>query len=680
LEVLRGRTPKSKALKVRKSIWLSLYGALVTLVLLGYFRSYPIPDFSLKFFYAAFSVVFIFSLGLLGKTILRIFFSRKTFNPVDSIVFSFGAGLGTFGLIVLVMGALLPGNLSVKFSLLGFFMLALLVQGLSRAGLEASFEKWSPSTPFSVGEVICIGMAAAGMGVSFLSAFSPITYYDSLGYHLALPALYNIEGAIRSVPTNLYSYFPANLEMVFMFIDHFFQDPDTVVNLLCWGVAFATGIGIYNWVSEFKGRRGGLFALALWWTAPVVLFLSVGGYVDMALAFFVFLSVRAFAKARERNWDAKWVALSGFFAGLACCVKYTGATCPIILGSFLLCSRIPQKEIPYKKMGLFFLLVLIPFSFWLVKNFAAIGNPVFPFFYEFLGGNLNWPREMATGYFDVLLEYGKTGNMIKDLISFPLMLVTSAPKFGGGFDVLGDFGWPVFLYASPLGLFFFYRNKMVKFIAIFLTSFFLIWFATKPVLRFLVPALPFAVMLSSLGLAELIFKKNRITTVVTVLLITPFLLSNFFIYFLISSELQPFSVALGLESKRDYLTRRLTYYPAYEFANQNFTNLDKILILGEQRTYHLKIPYLGSNFFAPSPASLWFNDAEDFPIRAKEHLKSMGITHILVTESELDRMGGLKNLGFTPSGIVRFKSFTSSFSKLVFDQNGVKIYSLKPPH
>ena len=138
------------------------------------------------------------------------------------------------------------------------------------------------------------------MALVFITCFSPITYYDSLVYHLALPAIYLSQDSLAVVPYNLYSFFPGLMEMLVLVRYAFFETPDSVINLLGFSMSVGIVLILVEWACELQGRKAAILAFLFWWTCPAVLFLSVGAYLEVPLAFWVLLSVRFFDLACAR--------------------------------------------------------------------------------------------------------------------------------------------------------------------------------------------------------------------------------------------------------------------------------------------------------------------------------------------------------------------------------------------
>ena len=624
-----------------------------------------------------FTFLLLLSLYLIGHKFLSRFFRNElSFTPIEIVLFSVGCGFGLVGTLVLILGWALPGNVSMKLNVLAAF-LGLLVL-LNRDWLR-TISRWVPQRlTFSSFQLSCVVIGVLGLGLAFVASFSPITYYDSLVYHLALPKAYLHQGSIPAVSDNLYAYFPALTEMMFLFILEVFPYSEYGINLFSWSLSLLIGAGLAALAKKLFTDEEGPLAWALWASTPNVLFLSTGGYIEIPLAFFSFLSLWAFIWAYENKWNSKGLVLSGLFGGFACAVKYTGVITPCILFSYLSYFFI-KKKVDFRTLLFFTAGVIVPVCPWLLKNAMGIGNPVFPFFYSFFGGDVAWTKDSAEGYFQVLTQYGSKSHVFLELLTSPFLIFSNAKEFGGGFDVLGDFGWSLFLLSAPFAIFFVWKKPLLRFLYIYSVLHFSLWFLTKPVLRFLLNLLPVAVLLTSAFFMELkkqspLFRKGLIWV-----LFTPFWISHFFLIFFITDVWEPFSVSLGLESRDQFLRRKLSYYPLYEFINQQYPisgTSGKVAVLGDQRTYHLDVPYLCSNIFAPSLISRWANEVASTD-EMKNRLFQNDVHYLILNYSEIQRLGGYRRYGFTEKGEALFRDFLEEKTRQITGDKNNAFFMLK---
>ncbi|OVE77261.1 hypothetical protein BVX98_03225 [bacterium F11] len=672
----------SKILRPKNKNWeyILLIPYSIFLISVGwvYFHQYPLPGFLSKLVSVGFSLVFILSMTFLGSELLHFFgfFPKRKNNDQNKIwdlLYSLGLGVGLLGTMVLLAGWIIPFTLGIKLKILSvaFFLFPMVRFKALRSRFIPKLRFKCPS--LSGWDFLILLFASIGIIPSFITAFSPITYYDSLVYHLALPALYLEKGGIQSIPFNLYSHFPALAEMIFLFILAGFPDPETCINLFLWFCSFSISLGLYSWVRNMTNRTWGFLAFALWWTMPSVLFLSIGGYIEIPLAFFSFLALRSFIVGKENHWDSKQLFLAGLFGAFACSVKYTGGITLAIIFILLVSTSWRKPNETKKSIGWLCLGPILFFGPWLLKNTIEIGNPVFPFLYNLIGGEVSWTHETASSYFRMLTEYDHQSSIFVQLVQAPWTMATQTLRYGGGFYVLGDFGWPLFLCLVPIGLLSLNKNKNNRLLYIYLALHFVVWLWTKPVLRFLMGGLPIFVLLTCFSLFTISKLKINYSKILFSLFVIPLVLSNLFLYFFISRDLQPFSVPLGFEKKEDYLNRRLAYYPVFNWLNTSLNSNQKIILLGEQRTFHLKCNYLGTNLFAPSQLAKWCNSQANSQELSKL-LQDQGFTHLLINNGEVTRLGGLNRFGFNTHGVKVLKNFLRNKTSRILEHRNIVVY------
>lgn len=659
--------PNSRARGASRAA-LAGYGLLVTAVLISYFLKYPIPEFLPKAAAVLSALWLAYALHAVGRGAVWLSGWLVPVTWTDSLgawnrrLFRGAVGSGIVTFLIILLGWAVPGALATD---MRYVLAGLVAASVASVALPESRRGLVPA----VAPVALVLLPAAGLVVSFLSSFAPITHYDSLVYHLALPATYLREGRIESLPYNLYSAFPGACEALFTLILGALPSPEYTINVFGWAVAAAIGAAVAEWSGQIAGRRCGWVAFALWWTMPPVLLLSQGAYVDVPLAAATYLAVRSFAAWRT-DPDAKSGALfAAGFCGLAISIKYTGGiTAVILLAGVIFMAR---REARLRAIVSFVAAsAVLPFP-WLLKNLVSLGNPVFPFFHRWLGGNAGWTTETASGYFAVLTEYSGRSNLLVDLLT-PWRTAASR----GGFDVLGDFGWPLLLFAAVPACFLSSRRE-VRLLAAYFGLHAVAWYVSKPVLRFLVPALPVAVALSAVTLARLGRHRRPVIRTVTIALSGAWIASNVFLYGLAVGELKLFEVPFGQSSAEDFLRRRLAFYPTFQFVNESASPRETVLLVGEQRTYHLRVPFLSSNLFAPSPVSSVCNGAETLDA-VSAFLHQRGVTRIIVNEGEIKRLGGLARFGFDARGEANFRAFLQTRTRHVSSDRGVDLREVEP--
>ena len=149
----------------------------------------------------------------------------------------------------------------------------------------------------------------------FLLALVPPISKDALTHHLAVPKLYLKKGGIYEIPFMPYSYYPMNLDLLYLIPLYF--GCDIIPKLVHFVFALLTAWLIYDYLRRRLGSvyaaLGSLFFLSI----PIIVKLSITVYVDLGLIFFSTAAFLLLFKWREREFRPKYLIYSAVFCGLA---------------------------------------------------------------------------------------------------------------------------------------------------------------------------------------------------------------------------------------------------------------------------------------------------------------------------------------------------------------------------
>ncbi len=325
----------------------------------------------------------------------------KRLGSERDVCFRLGAvglvGLGALGLASLVVLSF-PGGVKWGLGLpiaLVFVGLALGWKELAamlRTGRKPVGAEWA-----FVGAYLLTGLFAL-VGVL---APSTMMDWDSLAYHFAVPKLWIQAGQAYSVSFIHHSNFPFVVDNLYVWGLQW--GGESGAKGFSWMFALFGGLAIYGFARE---RWGGF---AGWWSAlafvgmPVVAWEAGTGYVDVAHGLFAGLGLLQCARLIE-TWKREDAVLAAVFLGFAAGSKYTGlqtiAVCALVLGVAAVVLRTG-----WKPAALTIGLAAAIASPWYVRNAMLVGNPVFPFFYEQLGGK-HWDQFSADIYRDEQQTFG----------------------------------------------------------------------------------------------------------------------------------------------------------------------------------------------------------------------------------------------------------------------------------
>ncbi|HXT00651.1 MAG TPA: hypothetical protein VN915_08260 [Elusimicrobiota bacterium] len=541
---------------------------------------------------------------------------------------------------------------------LGLGVLALAMFALAAAGLLASWAAsallgalllfgWSEVRPALAALVdggrralerpwLCV-LVGLPLLFALWACLVPPHQYDALVYHLALPQEYLRAGRLYAPPGIVYAHFPQNGEMLFtLALD---MGSDLLAQMYAW-LASALTIG---WLLTY-GRRitsAAPWAAALVATHTAVLLLSSTAYVEPLVMLWMTGALLAF-EASDEGAQRGPLLLSALFMGLALGTKYYAG-----LLAVLLVLRLAFRG-RLKPAILYAALAGALFAPWLIKNWIFVGNPVFPFLYKiFPATKAGWTSELAAGYFQVLTEYGHAHGFLRDLLSLPVLLLRNPLRYGGGMDVLGDYGWDLTLWLWGYGLWAALRGRGPRALALLTALYFAGWFATGVVLRFLTAMAPAMARVGAAGAAQWREEAAPGARVLAAAAAGVMLASHLFLVLFVHGVFGSGGPMLALEDRGTFLSRKLEYYPcAVESGRLPLGS--KILEVGEQRGYYIPRAHLSTTVHAPNLYVALAN-ASSSPEDLARSLRAGGFTHLLFVPREALRLGN--GVGtFTPLG------------------------------
>lgn len=657
---------------VRPQVALTLFGAAALTLSGFYFLHYPVPGF-----FARAGELLAAGAGVLlaagaGGSLWRVLGGPSAKDPAEAFLFRVGAGLPvlSLGLLVLgVAGLFRPGPIGAFLSLSAALSTPefLRLWKARREILSDAFEGWGPAAG---------GLALFALALALLCAFAPPSYYDSLVYHLALPAKYLQEGRVGFVPYNQYAHFPQNMEMLYGGFLALSDDVSAqVFNVFLAALAaVAVAVAGRRW-SDGKTR----WDLILLATAPCALFLSSETYVETAMAFATTLALLAAGKALEGG-DPRWWVVSGVLGGFAAGAKYTGVLTPAILAAVaLLWPRerpLRERALDAAAVGGVAFMLFLP---WMAKNFFLTGgNPVFPFLPSlFPAKNVYLSAESARAYFQVLDEYKGSSALLTELFMMPFRALTQVTTFGGGYDVTGDLGWALPLLLLPLGLFLWRRGGLGKLLLAYVAAHVFLWASVRPVLRFLYPVFPAACLLAGGGFSRALASATPLLRRTMGFWAALFLLSNGVAFYGVERVRDPFPAALGWQSREEYLLRKIDGYSALLWCgdDENVPPDGRLLLIGDQRGYYCPRPYVAPMALLPTPLKDWADGCADGSALRRK-LRAQGFTHLFFHRREAERLKGYHVLDLTPSGLRAWEDLLARGKEVRRDAS-VSIYDLR---
>jgi Dolichyl-phosphate-mannose-protein mannosyltransferase len=511
-------------------------------------------------------------------------------SPAVRLALAAGIGLGLLSLLTLALG--LVGLLRPLVAWGLMVALGALLRRDLRAALAdlRAAGHLRPASGFQRWVALYIGVSLA---LIFMAALAPPTAWDALVYHLTGPRLFVQAGRVAHPIDLPYLGFPQLGEMQFTL--GILLVGDGPASLLHFGYGLLALIVTAALAQRVFGASAAWLAAALLASVPTFLSLMSRAYVDVTLLFYATAACYAFVRWREcRAGGQNWLLVMGALCGFAAGVKYTAIAIPLALGlSVAWTSRrdglraVAGRLVP---LGAVCVILTLP---WLLKNWLTTGNPFYPFFFQ----GAYWDAWRAWWY-------DRSGSGLATTAPWRLVLAPlEATVLGteGGEPYDATIG-PLLLVAAPL-LVVAWRSLKAEERAI--TGHLLFFFGVNYALwlaglarsallvqtRLLLPVFGVAAVLGAAGLDRLAGLRRPQLDVgwlvrAVVSLTLALLLFSTLAAFLRSN---PLPVALGLESRDDYLARRLG---VYHLALQGVNALppgSRVVFLWEPRSYACRV-------------------------------------------------------------------------------------------
>ena len=560
--------------------------------------------------------------------------------------------------------------------------------------------------------VLMIGLVILLIGVVLLMGWVPPISRDALTHHLAVPKLYVKHGAMVEIPSLAFSYYPMNLDLLYLV--PLIYGNDILPKYIHFTFALLTAGLIFVYL---KRRLASVFALTgviLFLSLPVIVRLSTTVYVDLGLIFFSTVALIFFLKWIESEFKTTNLVISAIGCGLALGTKYNALIVLLLLGFFVPFAYSKLKrangdaqgsgtgflnlETSLKAVGcsMFYVLVaLIIFSPWAIRNYHWTENPVYPLFDRYFSmaapGQDGDPDET-----DIIGEAarGPTGLFSPFTIRktvyaekwWQTLLIPVRIFFQGQDDRPKQFDGRLnpYLILLPIFAFLFNRNmgsarKIERnILAAFAFLFIIIsFFKADMRMRYVAPAIPPLVILSVYGLHNILTAigqrfEGRLNTIyksMVVLLVSVLVSLNAGYIWQLYQRIDPLSYIGGSVSRDQYIERYRPEYAAIQYANKNLAPDVRILglFLGNRSYYSDKELIFGDNYFKNTVIQ------ESSGRDIVDALKEKQITHILVYYRVFKQWSGHS---FRHQDRVKLVDFFNNYTNLVFSKGEYGLYQL----
>ena len=156
---------------------------------------------------------------------------------------------------------------------------------------------------------------------------------DALTHHLAVPKLYLQHGGMVELPHIGFSYFPMNLDLLYLI--PLYYGNDILPKFIHFAFGLLTAGLLFSFLKKRLGTPYALIGSLMFLSTPVIVKLSITVYVDLGLVFFSTAALIYLVKWSEDDFSIRYLLFSAAFCGLALGTKYNGMVTFFLLTIFV---------------------------------------------------------------------------------------------------------------------------------------------------------------------------------------------------------------------------------------------------------------------------------------------------------------------------------------------------------
>lgn len=533
--------------------------------------------------------------------------------------------------------------------------------------------------------------------IAILSAVPPIDR-DSLTHHLFIPKLYLQHGGIYEISDIAFSYYPMNLELLYL-IPLLFSN-DIIPKYIHFLFALLTALLIYRFLKPRTSTNIALFSSLFLLSTPIVVKLSTTAYVDLGMMFFSTASLLLILHWLESG-AKRHLLLAGICCGLAAGTKYNGIVSIIVLTLLLPIFSIHRQQ---RASGsdrkaiaagcIFLLSAMLAFSPWLIRNFIWTGNPIYPL-HDSLFNPV--PSHNTHSISEAVLPDSPSPTMNPFVFRrfaykepwWQTMLLPLRFFFEGRDDDPRYFDGKLnpFLFILPFLAFLHpptngrVRHERQFLMAFSLLLFLLIFFQQVPRIRYIIGVIPPLVLLSACGLHQILStnaagassKKYLLGRSLAAACAIAALAYN--LQYLSSqfNLIKPLTYITGKVTREQYITSYRPEYPAIQFINQQQQPIKTLAIFLGNRGYYFDNPVsfdLQNNRSTLLELTKRSADGQHM----YKTLIARQITHLII---RFDLFEKYVQQNLSPVEAERLSKFFQEHTRLVFSKNNHGVFLLQ---
>ena len=468
-----------------------------------------------------------------------------------------------------------------------------------------------------------IGVFCVSAALNLISDLAPPTEWDSLTYHLAEPKFFARQGEISFVH---YRDWAAPLTAEMWNFAALLIGSDRLAQVIQWSTGLIAAGSLYLLASSRTSRKVGLLAAVVFYTSPHMLSVATSAKSDSLWFAFIFLSLHALLRWNERR-DTRWLWFSAVFTGLVLATKFQGLFWAPAIGSVLLLMQWRGwLNKPLRSLGQTAGYVIVASLFvapWWIRSWVGGGDPIWPYGYPIFHSDF-WTQELHDKYAAWTQGPGRgVSHYIAGL--WNVTLNQSAWLFGLRLPIT-----PVILAFIPFIALNWGRvpsgiRLLLGAIFIIAVIYYSLWYETYQLTRYLFPVLALLMVPASYAVFQLIgsIPVRWVSGVCVAASLFMFLGYN------VAFNAQFIPVVVGVESEKEFLVKKVSYYQDIEWMNDNLP-ADAQVLFFPLKTYYLDLDFIRGD------RNVWPIGETTEASEYVEILRDRGITHIFYTPGEID--------------------------------------------
>lgn len=573
------------------------------------------------------------SFYLAGKIITSLW--EQTFSsPAEAFVFRTGLGLVLVTVLTTILafaGGIYPVTPWIILGVIYLFSWRTLASlpRLVIAGLKTSSFRWKNLTWFDGFNLAALGLL---IFLALTLALAPAIKTDALVYHLAVPKAYLENRGVILLPNNIYSFFPMQVEMLYLFC--LALRGEVLAQLAGLGISFLLLLALTQYYKQSVSSRLAPLVPTLYFSTFTFFFTAHAAYVDVPAAAFTFLTYYAWDRWRREKQNG-WFYTMILFTGAAVASKLTAViVLPLVFfGIVWECRKTRDTAGVFKKILIFIAGISAFLLPWWGRNYLASGNPLVPYMMQFFGGErgINWDVSRSLQQMQYYKAFG-LGHELLDFFLLPYRLTFLSETDSLRFD--GKIGVLYILFIPAL----FWMRKRLLPLGIVFSTLMTFWFIHFQYIRLLTPAFAFL----SIFLVACLENMTRIppksqtlqnlTNIAGRTLILALTLGILYNLSLIVKEwrrFDPIPYLLHQETRDQYLSRHIPSYPLFQAVNAQ-TDQDAVVLFIYMRNlgFLSDRKFISDTFFeAHTMRRIIQRDSSSGEISAR--LKNLGVTHVM---------------------------------------------------